>query len=255
MARDSRFVEFDEVIRRRRMVRSFSTEAVDRATVDQILHAALRAPSAGNTAGTAWVVLEGPAQTAVYFDATTDAGWRDRHPARAEGLRRAPVVLLAYASPDAYVDRYSEQDKAASGLGAGVEAWPVPYWVGDAAFGVMAVLLAAVDAGLGACVLGAFGVRTTWPRCWGCRPGGTSSARSPSVGPMATTIDQPRSNAPAQRLPSACTGGAGQGRDRAASVSQVAFGRTYLLMQTYCLPFGLPFGAGTRPFGSGTGCP
>ena len=156
MARDSRFVEFDEVIRRRRMVRSFSTEAVDRATVDQILHAALRAPSAGNTAGTAWVVLEGPAQTAVYFDATTDAGWRDRHPARAEGLRRAPVVLLAYASPDAYVDRYSEQDKAASGLGAGVEAWPVPYWVGDAAFGVMAVLLAAVDAGLGACVLGAF---------------------------------------------------------------------------------------------------
>ena len=32
----------------------------------------------------------------------------------------------------------------------------MPYWFGDAAFGVMAVLLAAVDAGLGACFLGNF---------------------------------------------------------------------------------------------------
>ncbi len=149
-------MEFDEVIRRRRMVRSFSPEAVDRVVLDQILQAALRAPSAGNTSGTAWVVLEGPAQTAVYFDTTTDASWRARNPERAEGLSRAPVVLLAYASPGAYLDRYSEPDKAASGLGADAAAWPVPYWIGDAAFGVMAVLLAAVDAGLGACVLGAF---------------------------------------------------------------------------------------------------
>ena len=32
----------------------------------------------------------------------------------------------------------------------------MPYWFGDAAFGVMSVLLGAVDAGLGACILGAF---------------------------------------------------------------------------------------------------
>jgi nitroreductase len=32
----------------------------------------------------------------------------------------------------------------------------VPYWFGDAAFAVMAVLLVAVDAGLGACLLGNF---------------------------------------------------------------------------------------------------
>ena len=63
---------------------------------------------------------------------------------------------MAYTSPDAYVARYGESDKEASGLGAGPEAWPVPYWYGDAAMGVMAVLLAAVDAGLGACILGAF---------------------------------------------------------------------------------------------------
>ncbi len=68
--------------------------------------------------------------------------------------------------------RYGEPDKSGSGLGDGPERWPVPYWIGDAAFGVMAVLLEAVDAGLGACILGAFrgeaelaarlGVPTEW---------------------------------------------------------------------------------------------
>ena len=101
-------------------------------------------------------MLEGPEQTAIYFDATTDEAWRADHPDWSSGLRRAPVVLLAYASPEAYVARYGEADKAASGLGDGPEHWPVPYWTGDAAFGVMTVLLAAVDAGLGACMLGAF---------------------------------------------------------------------------------------------------
>ncbi len=138
------------------MVRSFSTDPVDPAALERILAGALRSPTAGNTQGTAWVVLAGPDETALYFDATTDETWRTENKDRAEGLARAPVVLLAYSSPEAYVARYGERDKARSGLGDGQAAWPVPYWIGDAAFGVMAVLLGAVDAGLGACVQGAF---------------------------------------------------------------------------------------------------
>ena len=149
-------MELHEAIRRRAMVRSFSAEPLGRDEVDLILQAALRSPTAGNTQGTAWVALEGPDQTALYFDATTDAAWRARYKQWSDGLARAPVVLLAYNSPDAYVDRYAEEDKAKGGLGETATAWPVPYWIGDAAFGVMTVLLAAVDAGLGACVLGAF---------------------------------------------------------------------------------------------------
>jgi nitroreductase len=148
-------MEFHDVVRRRAMVRSFSAEPVDDSVVTEILTAALRAPSAGNTGGTAWVVLQGEAETAQYWDATTDAAWRSASP-RWEGLRRAPVILLAYSSAPSYVERYGEPDKVASGLGAGIETWPVPYWTGDAAFGVMTVLLGAVDAGLGACLLGNF---------------------------------------------------------------------------------------------------
>jgi len=153
-------MEFSEAVRRRAMVRSFAERPVDPDVVERIVAAALRAPSAGNTAGTAWVVLQGAAQTSGYWDATTDAHWRDTS-RRWEGMRRAPVILLAYASPASYVDRYAQPDKAASGLGADPDAWPVPYWTGDAAFGVMTVLLGAVDAGLGACLLGNFRGETT----------------------------------------------------------------------------------------------
>jgi nitroreductase len=166
-------MDLHEAIRRRAMVRSFATDPVDSDVLDTVLQAALRAPSAGNTAGTSWVVLEGTAETALYWEATTDETWRSTS-ARWPGLRRAPVILLAYASAEAYVARYSEEDKAgsatqpgpalgpalglASGPALGLDAteWPVPYWMGDAAFGVMTVLLCAVDAGVGACVLGNF---------------------------------------------------------------------------------------------------
>jgi nitroreductase len=148
-------MELREALRRRAMVRSFSSDGVDPRVVDRLIDDALRSPTAGNTGGTAWVILEGPEETATYWDATTDEEWRGTA-RRWEGLQRAPVVLLAYTSPGAYVARYAEPDKAAAGLGVDEAAWPVPYWFGDAAFSIMAVLLGAVDAGLGACLLGVF---------------------------------------------------------------------------------------------------
>src|SRR5699024_9923600 len=71
-------------------------------------------------------------------------------------LLDAPVIALALADPNAYVARYAEPDKAATGLGAGPEAWPVPYWTIDASMSVMTMLLAAEDAGLGALFFGVF---------------------------------------------------------------------------------------------------
>ena len=124
------------------MVRSFSTEPVDPAVVDRLVGGALRSPTAGNTGGTAWLVLQGPEETAVYFDATTDEDWRAHYRDWIDGLRRAQVVLLAYTSSELYVSRYAEVDKADAGLGDGADRWPIPYWYGDAAFGVMAVLSA-----------------------------------------------------------------------------------------------------------------
>lgn len=142
------------MVRRRRMVRSFSTEPVDPSALTRLLEGSLRAPSAGNTAGVTWLVLEGDDRTAVYWKHTTTPDWRQRS-RRWPGLSRAPVVALSLFSPEAYAARYAEPDKQAWG-GGGTAAWPVPYWVGDAAFAVMTLLLLVEDAGLAACFLGNF---------------------------------------------------------------------------------------------------
>lgn len=148
-------MELREAIARRRMVRSFSDEPLDRRVLDELLALALRAPSAGNTRGTSWVALAGAEETERYWRHVTTPDWR-RRSRRWEGLSRAPVVALALASPDAYLARYAEPDKEVSGLGHSADAWPVPYWFGDAACSVMSLLLLATDAGLGACFLGNF---------------------------------------------------------------------------------------------------
>ncbi len=150
-----------DLIRRRRMVRSFSGDPIESGVVGELLAQALRAPTAGHTRGTAWLTLEGAEQTSIYWRHTTTEAWR-RSAARWPGLSRAPVALLSLASPAAYVARYGEPDKASSGLGppasggGGAAAWPVPYWFGDAAFSTLLVLLGAEDRGLGAAFLGNF---------------------------------------------------------------------------------------------------
>lgn len=141
--------------RRRRMVRSFSSESLAPALLDRILGLALRAPTAGNAHGWDAVVLEGPAQTEPFWTATTTPDWRARSP-RWPGLRRAPVIVALFSSPAAYLARYGEPDKEAAGLSAGLDAWRVPYWDVDAGMAALLLLLGAVDAGLGACFLGNF---------------------------------------------------------------------------------------------------
>lgn len=148
-------MELAEAVRHRRMVRRFSGDPVPLPTLAALVEAACRAPAAGNTDGWAAVVLSGPAQTAVFWSATTDEAWR-AHSRRWPGLSRAAAVVVLVCRPDAYVARYAEDDKAGSGLGASAEAWPVPYWFVDVGMAAMALLLAVTDAGLGACFLGNF---------------------------------------------------------------------------------------------------
>jgi nitroreductase len=147
-------VELREVLRRRRMVRAYDGRPVDADVLDRVLDAASRAPSAGNSQGLRLVVLVGADETARYWDVALPAG-PAREGFRWQGLLAAPVLVLPVVDPAAYAARYAEADKAATGLGD-VEAWPVPYWFVDGGMAVQAMLLAAVDEGLGALFFGLF---------------------------------------------------------------------------------------------------
>jgi len=146
-------MEFSDAVRRRKMVRNFEQRPVPQAVLHRLLDTARRAPSAGFSQGFDFLVLAGPEQTGRYWDITLP------EPRRASfglpGLLHAPVLVLPLTDKQAYLDRYSEPDKAAAGLQR-EEAWPVRYWDVDTAFATMLLLLAAVDEDLGALFFGIF---------------------------------------------------------------------------------------------------
>lgn len=141
------------------MVRAFGPDpdapaSVDPETVDDLLDTARRAPSAGNTGAVRFLVLDTPDAVSAYWDLTLPP---DRRSGFAwPGLLVAPVLVVVLVDPHAYPSRYAEDDKVATGLGEGVDAWPVPYWWVDAGMVVQNLLLGVVDAGLGACFFGLF---------------------------------------------------------------------------------------------------
>ena len=146
-------MEFEQAVRRRRMVRSFTSEPVEPETVNDICDLARRAPTAGNTAAMEFLVLEG-SDTAAYWDVTLPAERRDGF--AWPGLLNAPVLVVMWADLGGYLRRYREPDKDHTGLGASATAWPVPYWFVDGGAAVMTLLLAAQDRGLGAAFFGMF---------------------------------------------------------------------------------------------------
>lgn len=137
------------------MRRSFDGRPIDAEVLRRVLDAARRAPSAGNSQGWELLVLSDEADRGRYWDLTLPEENRAGFPW--PGLLRAPVLVLPLAHEGAYRARYAEPDKAGSGLGVGGGSeWPVPYWLTDTAFGVMLMLLAAEDEGLGALFFGLF---------------------------------------------------------------------------------------------------
>lgn len=144
---------FSEVVRRRRMTRAFRPDPLPDGVLDDLVDLASRAPSAGKTQGWHLLVLEGE-QTARFWDVTLPAERRETF--RWRRLLDAPAILLPFADPDAYVERYAEPDKARSGLGETVDAWPAPYWTIDASMAVMTLLHAAEQHRLGALFFGVF---------------------------------------------------------------------------------------------------
>ena len=142
-----------ESFAKRRMTRAFTADPVEALVVDRLLYAAMRAPSAGNTASVEMLVLTGD-QCHDYWDVTLSAARRTGFPW--PGLLLAPVLLIPTVDPGAYVERYGDDDKAHTGLGESADAWSVPYWWVDGGAAVENVLLAAISLGLGACFFGQF---------------------------------------------------------------------------------------------------
>lgn len=142
-------MELDEAVRKRRMIRTYDPgKGIPRDTLEAMLSLASRAPSAGHTQGWRFLVLDDITSRDAFWGATAD----DEADSWLERMRTAPVLIVVFSDKDAYLDRYAEADKGWSDRDE--SRWPVPYWDIDAGMAAMILLLAVVDAGLGACFFG-----------------------------------------------------------------------------------------------------
>jgi nitroreductase len=142
-------MEFQDVVRRRRMVRSFEDRPLPSDVVERILRNAQRAPSAGFSQGWAFLVFEGKEQTQQYWDAV---GPEEGDEFRWHDLYKAPLLVVCLSNKAAYLDRYAEPDKGWTDRSE--SHWPAPYWDIDTGMAAMLMLLTAADAGLGALFFG-----------------------------------------------------------------------------------------------------
>lgn len=138
-------MEFSEVVRKRRMVRHYTAEPVGREQLTRLIQAALHAPSAGFTQAQSYLVVTDPGVRAAIAGLAGEPRFTER--GFAPWISSAPALVIPCTSEEAYRRRYAEDDKL--GPDAALE-WPVPFWFLDAGCGLMALLLATVDAGLAA---------------------------------------------------------------------------------------------------------
>jgi nitroreductase len=136
-------MEFQDIVRHRRMVRQFTSEPVPRDSVERILANSVRGPSAGFSQGQAFLVLTGD---------DLPKFWAVGGEAAVPSTLTAPLVIVPMSSKRIYLDRYARPDK---GWTDRDEArWPVPFWHIDTGMAALLILQTAVDEGLGACYFG-----------------------------------------------------------------------------------------------------
>jgi nitroreductase len=184
-------MEFTEVLRRRRMIRSYQqARPVPADALDAVLAAALRAPSAGFTQAISFLVLKSDAERETFWRLTADAdnAWL-------RGMRTAPVLIAVWTSQQTYLDRYAEPDKGWTDRDPA--RWTTPYWFVDAGMACMAALLSAVDQHLGACFFGIPADRVTAVReAFGV----PTSQLSVGVISLGYPVSAPISGSPTRRL-------------------------------------------------------
>ena len=98
-------MEFQDVVRKRKMVRSFEARPLPREIVERIVANVQKAPSAGFSQGWGFLVLDGKDETARYWkelwpeDRRPGWGWPD--------LFNAPLLIVCLSNKKEYLARYA----------------------------------------------------------------------------------------------------------------------------------------------------
>lgn len=143
-------MRFQDVVRKRRMIRRFTDEPVARDALDRILDAGNRGPSAGFSQGVSFISITAVETRRKVAELCGEAGYI----AAGFGpfVSQAPVQVVICTSEAVYRKRYAEPDKRRAA--ARDPMFPMPYWYTDAGAAMMLILLATVSEGLGSAFVG-----------------------------------------------------------------------------------------------------
>jgi nitroreductase len=145
-------MEFRDVLKRRRAVRTYDPRPVPHEMLERITNAAVvRAPSAGFSQGLRLVVVTDPATRREIAAAAAEDELASQ--GRPRWKADAPVHVVVLVREADYHERYQKQDKLQITGGTEIE-WPAPYWYVDAGAAAMALMFAAIDEGLATAIFG-----------------------------------------------------------------------------------------------------
>ncbi|HSE99656.1 MAG TPA: nitroreductase family protein, partial [Nitrososphaeraceae archaeon] len=126
--------EFDDIIKRRKMVRQYvQDKPIPQGIVDKLIANAHRAPSAGHTQVQEFIIVQDPLIKEKLGEAALNQ----------EQVYDAPLLIVVCANTSRSIERYGKRGKEF-------------YSIIDGAFASMLILLTAVNEGIGACFVGAF---------------------------------------------------------------------------------------------------
>jgi nitroreductase len=126
--------EFDDIIKRRKMVRQYiQDKPIPHEIVDKLIANAHRAPSAGHTQVQEFIIVQDPVIKKKLGEAALNQ----------EQVYDAPLLIVVCANTSRSVGRYGKRGREF-------------YSIIDGAFASMLILLTAVNEGIGACFVGAF---------------------------------------------------------------------------------------------------
>jgi nitroreductase len=140
-------MELREILQRRRMVRSYTPQPVERAALERLVGTIRRTPTAGFSQGQRLLVVTDADTRRQIAEIAGEADWVAR--GNEPWISVAPVHLFLLTREQDYHERYQRADKLAVTGGVEVE-WPVPYWFVDAGALMSLLLLRAIDEGLAA---------------------------------------------------------------------------------------------------------
>jgi nitroreductase len=127
-------MDFDEVVRKRKMVREYDQgKQISDRTIMKLIRNAHRSPSAGHTQVQEFIIVRDPTMKKKLRKAAVDQ----------EYVEKAPVLIVVCSNTSRSITRYGNRGKDF-------------YSITDGAFASMLILLTAVNEGIGACFVGAF---------------------------------------------------------------------------------------------------